>query len=70
MLRAWLSGIAWRQVSQGALAYRRFELPDGDRETSPRPRRDPELEQIAAETERRRILGRVLHRSRPSGPRC
>jgi RNA polymerase sigma-70 factor (ECF subfamily) len=63
MLRAWLSGIAWRQVSKRRrLAYRRFELPDGDRRDLPvnTPDETPSSEQIAAETERRRILGRVL----------
>lgn len=68
MLRGWLSAIAWRQVAKRrGKAYRRFELPHADTGSfsSSEIGDAPTTEQLALETQRRKILAGVVQRLRP-----
>lgn len=64
-LKAWLSGITWRQVrNRRRHGHQRFELPCGEWSDLPVLPADqaPSSEQLAADMQRCRVVGRVLER--------
>jgi RNA polymerase sigma factor (sigma-70 family) len=68
-LKAWLSGIAWRQVSnRRTRGHGRFELPFGEAADLPLSPADEALssEQLAVDMQRCRVVARVLERLRPN----
>jgi RNA polymerase sigma-70 factor (ECF subfamily) len=67
-LKAWLSGIAWRQVrNRRGRGHGRFELPSGEAADLPLSPGDEasSSEQLAADVQRCRIVARVLERIQP-----
>ncbi len=67
-LEAWLFGIAWRYVNKRRFkAHRRYERPSGDAGNLHTTAVDeaPDAEQLAADAQRRVVLGSILDKLRP-----